>query len=143
MRERGTTSGAIRFALAIVVAHALIVALHAAAHQILDVRASKTQTFFIVIVIMIAPVLAGILLLQRVRVIGAVLLTGSMVGSLVFGVYNHFIISSPDHVSHVSVMTPVIWAVIFQVTAVLLAVAEIFGVCAGVWTLSKRSGRII
>jgi hypothetical protein len=55
-----------------------------------------------------------------------------MAGSLVFGVVNHFVIVSPDHVSHV----PAEWSTLFTVTAVLLAVLEAAGTAAGV--LSAR-----
>jgi hypothetical protein len=138
MRERREETIAIRPALVIVVAHAVVVALHSAAHLILDVQASPAQTVFIVAVIMIAPVLAGLLLWRKVKMTGALLLAGSMMGSLVFGVYNHFVALSPDHVSHVSQMSPVSWAVVFQVTAVLLALTEALGFGVGV-TMLKRS----
>jgi Na+/proline symporter len=141
MTERQNTSGVRRLALAAVIAHAIVLIFHSAAHQILGVEASPTQTLFIVTVIITAPVLAGILLWRRVERFGAVLLTCSMAGSLIFGVYNHFVVSSPDHVSHVSGMSPASWAIIFQVTAFLLALTEALGVFAGTLTLKKSPAR--
>lgn len=138
MRERATTASDMRITLAIVLAHAVVVALHAAAHLILNVQASPLQTVFIVAVIMIAPVLSYVLLGKKIKTIGALLLACSMMGALVFGVYNHFIAISPDHVSHVSVMSPASWAIVFQVTAVLLALTEAIGIVVGV-TMLKRS----
>lgn len=138
MRERPAISNDLRVALMIVIAHGVVVALHSAAHLILEVQASPSQTLFIIAVIMISPLLAYILLWRKVKTIGALLLAGSMMGSLVFGVYNHFIAISPDHVSHVAVMSPASWAIVFQVTAILLALTEAFGIGVGV-SMLKRS----
>jgi steroid 5-alpha reductase family enzyme len=46
-----------------------------------------------------------------------------MAASLVFGVVNHFVLSTPDHVSHVDPR----WQPLFAATAVLLAVTEALG----------------
>jgi hypothetical protein len=43
-----------------------------------------------------------------------------MAASLVFGVVNHFLLASPDHVSHVAQQ----WRTLFATTAVLLALTE-------------------
>ena len=138
MKEGEATSNVIRLALATILAHALVVAVHSAAHQILGVQASPTQLLFIVTVIIIAPPLACILLWKGPNVSGAVLLACSMAGALVFGVYNHFVAISPDHISHVSRMSPTSWSIIFQATALLLAITEGFGIYAGLAIL-KRS----
>ena len=140
MKGRATSS-VVRLALMIVIAHTVALAAHAAAHQILGVQASQAQMVFIVAVIIIAPPLAGILIWRGVKGAGALLLACSMAGAFVFGVYNHFVAASPDHVSQVSVMSPAAWAIIFQVTALLLAVAEGFGVYAGVLMLKRSPAR--
>lgn len=137
MRRDLSISREIRLALATIIAHLVVVSLHAAAHQILGVEASQAQLFFIVIVIMVAPLLAGLLLWKRVLTAGAVLMVCSMTGSLIFGVYNHFVAISPDHVSHVARLPQKSWAIIFQITAALLALVEAFGVWAGLRTLKK------
>jgi Na+/proline symporter len=127
-----------RVALFVVIAHAAIVALHSAAHQVLDVRASTAQTVFIVSFIIVAPLVAGGLLWRRASRAGALVLAISLAGSLLFGVYNHFVAESPDHVAHVSLMSPGSWAIIFQATAVLLALSEALGIYAGVRVLRKN-----
>lgn len=138
MKEKGSTPNTIRLALAAVIAHAVVVALHSTAHQILGVQASPLQMLFIVTVIIIAPPLAGVLLWKDFRWPGAMLLAASMAGSLIFGVYNHFVAHSPDHVSQVSSMSPAGWAVVFQVTALLLSITEALGICAGVLIMERR-----
>ena len=52
----------------------------------------------------------------------------TMAGSLVFGIVNHFVIVSPDHVSHVAAE----WRTLFGTTAALLVATELAGVVAGV-----------
>jgi hypothetical protein len=55
--------------------------------------------------------------------IGSWLIAITMAGSLVFGVVNHFVLASPDHVAEVA--QP--WQPLFTATAVLLAVTEAIG----------------
>ena len=128
----------IQLALAAVIAHAVVGAFHLAAHLILGVQVSPTQTLFIVMVISISPLLASVLLWKGMIKPGALLLAGSMTGALIFGVYNHFVINSPDHVSHVSEMSPASWAFIFQLTALLLATTELLGIWAGMLILKRK-----
>lgn len=87
---------------------------------------------------MLAPLVAGLLLMKRMRAIGALLLACSMAGSLLFGVYNHFVLISPDHVSHVGALPQKFWAFIFQMTAALLALVEALGIWAGIRMLKSN-----
>ena len=59
---------------------------------------------------------------------------GAGFGALVFGFVNHFILISPDHVSHV---TPD-WRPLFAASAALLVVTEAAGVAAG-WRHATRA----
>jgi len=54
---------------------------------------------------------------------GGVVVALTMAASLIFGVVNHFIIDSPDHVSHIAAP----WSRLFAITAVLLAITELLG----------------
>src|SRR5215216_5333908 len=124
--------------VAVIVFHVVIVILHAVAHEVLPVKATPAQLAFIVPVIIVAPVLAGLLLLKFYRV-GLILLTASMIGSFVFGVYYHFIADTIDHVAHVAYLQPVFWSQMFQGTAYLLAISELFGAGLGSILLSRTS----
>lgn len=126
-------------ALGVVVFHFVIVVLHSIAHEKLSVKASPAQLAFIVPVIIVAPVVAGLLLL-KFNTAGLVLLTVSMIGSFVFGVYYHFVADTIDHVAHVAFLQPVFWSQMFQGTAFLLALSELFGAGIGAISLS-RTGR--
>jgi cytochrome bd-type quinol oxidase subunit 2 len=138
MKDRRYRSSVTRLALAAVVAHAAVLVAHSAAHEILGVEATPAQLVFIVAVIIVAPLVAGLLLWKRKEKAGALLLSCAMIGSLVFGVYYHFVADTTDHVSHVARMSPAGWSVVFQATAFLLALIEAFGAWAG-WSVLKRS----
>ena len=139
--QPGQMIKAAHYAIWLIIAHALVSALHGAAHQRLDVPLSPSQKLFVVVVIIVLPLVAGLLLWKKQHLSGALLLLGSMAGSLVFGVYNHFVASSPDHVSHVAIAATGGWVTVFQVTAALLAVVEAFGCLIGAWMLMLCLGR--
>lgn len=117
----------------VVFVHLVISFVHGAAHAQAQVGLSPAGNLFVYIVILAGPLIGvGIALpglktgpaytSNRVR-IGAWVVVVTMLGSLVFGLVNHFMLSSPDHVSHVDPE----WRVLFGTTAVLLAVTEALG----------------
>ena len=117
--------------LALIAIHFAIVVMHSAAHQILPVKATPAQLAFIVPVIIVAPIVAGFILLKFHKA-GTVLFTLSMFGSLVFGVYYHFIADTIDHVAHVAHLEPAFWSQMFRLTSYLLGVTELLGSALGV-----------
>jgi len=125
-------------ALAVVTFHFVIVVLHSIAHQILPVPATPAQLAFIVPVIIVAPIVAGFMLL-KFETAGMLLLAASMLGSFVFGLYYHFIADTIDHVAHVTQMQPVLWSQMFQATSYLLAISEALGAAVGLVSLARRS----
>lgn len=115
-----------RYGTACVLAHGLVGTVHGLAHTHMGIDLTFLQRLFIISVITLAPLLAALLLWTRLRKVGAVLLLFSMLGSLIFGVVNHFLITSPDHVLHLPASE---WRLTFQATAVLLVITE----CLGCW----------
>ncbi len=116
----------------IVVVHAIFNGLHGLAHVEIPVALSPLQSLFVGIVIFPIPILAVVLLWTQFYRIGSWLLLGSMAGSLLFGIYNHFIVISPDHVSQVSFVG---WGLLFQVTAFLILIVDGLGSGVGIWAL--------
>lgn len=131
-------SNAVRLALYAVAAHAAVLVVHSAAHEILGVKATTAQLVFIVAVIIVAPLVAGLLLWKGKVRAGALVLACSMAGALAFGVYYHFVADTPDHIAHVARMSPAGWAVAFQASALLLALTEALGAWAA-WLALKKS----
>ncbi|HVG33785.1 MAG TPA: hypothetical protein VM911_11915 [Pyrinomonadaceae bacterium] len=125
----------------VIIAHAVISSLHATAHRRLGIELSPAQLMFIAIVIIVAPLLAGLLIWKGTRTAGALLLAFSMAGAFLFGVINHFVLISPDHVQHVQGLPGSPRVLLFQITAVLLALVEVIGVIAGIMALKKEAVR--
>ncbi|HXY35191.1 MAG TPA: hypothetical protein VEI07_13250 [Planctomycetaceae bacterium] len=119
---------------AAVVVHGIPLVLHSIAHMQLEIYLpSILANAYIAVVLFVAPVVAaGLLWAGRIGA-GAWLLIASMLGSLIFEGYNHFLAMSPDHVSQVPAGT---WGDIFRVTAVASAITEVLAIAAGVVILA-------
>lgn len=134
---RHDNSGRVRFALWVIGGHAVLTALHGAAHQELGVVLSSLQAAFVLFVIVVAPLISGFMLWKNFRRTGGITLACAMAGALIFGVYNHFIAISGDHVSHLARTSETNWIWIFQSTAALIAVLEVLGIWAGIQALKR------
>ena len=106
-----------------VAAHLVVSILHGTAHTGARVPLSPAANLFVLGVILAGP-LVGLALMWPAERIGIWLIGGTMAASLVFGLVNHFVLSSPDHVGHVDPE----WRLLFATTAALLAVIEAAGV---------------
>ena len=127
----------LRAALATVVAHATVSLPHSAAHIAQAIWLPPAANAFVVLVILLAPFIALGLLYTGRRRAGALLLFGSMLGALLFGIAYHFVLPGADNIAQVP---PGAWRAPFVVTSVLLAVLEAGGVIVGGWILTM-SGR--
>lgn len=111
-----------RWLPAIVVAHLVVAIFHGVAHSQARIFLSPTATLFVLLVILAAPLL-GIALMWLAPLIGGYLTCAALSASFVFGVVNHFILATPDHVAHVDAR----WRMLFGTTAVLVAATEGLG----------------
>ena len=80
--------------------HLTVVLWHGAAHSDLAVALSRLQTLFVFCVILIAPVLATLLLWTPLKDFAIWVYAISMLASLLFGVYYHYVSVSPDNVHY-------------------------------------------
>jgi ACR3 family arsenite efflux pump ArsB len=117
-----------------VVAHLVVSIVHGRAHEGLRVGLSNWQNIYVLTVIVIAPLIAMVLIWTRLARSGLILLVISMAGSLIFGVAYHYVVISPDHVSHIP---PGDAQGLFRTTALLLVLTELFGVVVGLWALRE------
>lgn len=106
----------------IVLGHLAITMAHGAAHQSAHVPIAWWAQLFVLIVIVVAPI-GGLVLSLRSPRTGTALVAAAMAGSLVFGLVNHFLIVSPDHVQEVAAAS----RPLFATTAVLLVLSEAAG----------------
>jgi hypothetical protein len=123
-----------RLSVLIVAFHFLVSLVHGMAHSRLHIEMNLWQSVYILLVITLLPLISGLLLWRRARG-GFVLLTISMLGSLIFGGYYHFIAVGADNVSSLGSH---LWSSAFQVTAVLLAITEVAGVLTGLFGVLKK-----
>jgi ACR3 family arsenite efflux pump ArsB len=117
-----------------VLAHLVVSIVHGRAHEGLRVGLSNWQNIYVLTVILIAPLIAMVLIWTRLARSGLILLVISMAGSLIFGVAYHYVVISPDHVSHIP---PGDAQGLFRTTALLLVLTELFGVVVGLWALRE------
>ena len=117
----------------IVLGHLVISFAHGFAHAQANVPLSLAANLFVYIVILAGP-LIGLLLAWKARRIGSIVIALAMAGSLVFGLVNHFMLSSPDHVAHVAAQ----WRTLFAATAALLALTEALGLGLAIRVIRER-----
>ena len=120
---------------AAVVVHGIPLVLHSVAHTKLGIiSASLLFNLYIGLVLFLAPVVAAGLLWAGCTRFGAWLLLAAMGGSLVFEVYNHFLVMSDDHVSMVPAGT---WGDLFRMSAVASAATEVLACAVAVLILGS------
>jgi hypothetical protein len=90
----------------LVIVHLAATLWHGDAHTRLAIELSAEKNLFVYIVILIAPLMAPGLVWTRYATIGLWVFVLSMVGSLLFGIYHHYALISPDNVGHLPAGTP-------------------------------------
>jgi hypothetical protein len=119
-----------------VLAHLVVNVLHGRAHENLNVGLSAWQNIYVITIIVVAPLIAMLLLWTRYARLGLLALVISMAGSLIFGVVYHYVVVSPDHVSHLPSGDA---QGLFRTTALLLVLTELFGLVVGLLGLRSNT----
>ena len=113
---------------------------HGSTHTRLGVELSTQQTLFIYLVIIIAPAIAGILVWTRYASIGLWVFFLAMLGSFLFGVYHHYVLVSPDNISHLPPGTPQSHSH-FVASAGVIALIELASTLYGAFCVGRNYGR--
>jgi len=121
-------SAAAKYTTAIVVAHLLVNIAHGLAHRELRVGLPPSGSVFVIVVVLILPLVAMVLVWTTKKRLGLILLSLSMFGSFLFGLYHHFLVASPDHVRS-QPASP--WGIAFVLTAYGLLITEAIGAYVG------------
>ena len=132
-----------KYATAIVAAHLLVNIGHGLAHRELRVGLAPSASLFVTVVVLIFPLVATALLWTAKKRPGLILLSLSMFGSLLFGLYHHFLAVSPDQI-HSQPSDG--WGTTFVLTAYLLLITEAIGTYVGVhflWTAKETSSKAV
>jgi len=124
-----------------VVLHAVASAWHGRAHEQLSVALTPAQTAFVYAVILAAPLAGVALTWTRFARAGLWTVFVSMLGALMFGVYYHYIVVSPDHVAHLpagpdSAHAAFVWS------AAAIAVLEAAGTFLAAFRLFARPNTV-
>jgi hypothetical protein len=129
-------------ATAIVVAHLLVNLVHGLAHRELHIGLAPLDSIFVIGVVLIFPLIAMGLLWTAEKRLGLILLSISMFGSLLFGLYHHFLALGPDHIHS---QPPIPGGITFVLTAYLLLITEAIGTYIGVHFLciGKSSNKAV
>jgi hypothetical protein len=132
-----------KYATAIVVAHLLVNIVHGLAHRELHVGIAALASIFVIVVVLVFPLIATELLWTAKKRRGLVLLSLSMFGSLLFGLYHHFLAVSPDHIHS---QPSGGWGTTFVLTAYLLLITEAIGTYVGIhflWIANEISNKVV
>ena len=132
-----------KYSTAIVVAHLLVNIVHGQAHRELHVGLATLASIFVIVVVLISPLIAMALIWTAAKRPGFILLSLSMFGSLLFGLYYHFLAVSPDHIHS---QPSGGWGPTFVLTAYLLLITEAIGTYVGVhflWIDRRTSSKAV
>jgi len=84
----------------LIVLHFAVTVWHGGAHTDLGITLPPAKTAFVFIVILIAPLVGLFLFWTRFAVVGCWTIVLSMFSALLFGVYHHYLMVSPDNVGY-------------------------------------------
>jgi hypothetical protein len=133
-----TTRGTGRLVVAALAAvHLLVTLWHSGAHSELAIGLPPLKLAYAYAVIVIAPPVAAALLWTRFAGLGLWLFTLSMLGSLLFATYHHYILVSPDNIAHLPEGTAEAHAR-FISSAGISALLELASALVGAFSIGRR-----
>jgi len=125
-----------RYAVIVVILHAGVTVIHAAAHFALQILPPVLDTLFILVVIVALPILSALFIRTAACARWSYLI--AFAASFVYGALSHFVLPGVDNVISISASA---WATIFQATTFLLAILEALGAAIGVGLVVRREPR--
>jgi cytochrome bd-type quinol oxidase subunit 2 len=128
---------AVSYSIGLILIHLAVSFVHGFAHGRLEISLNAAQKIFIDAVIVAMPLIAGFLLWKNKIRAGGALLSASMAGGLIFGIYYHFIAPGADNVNHQFVVAMTNWKQLFDGTAIGIAALEAFGTICGLRLVLK------
>jgi hypothetical protein len=111
---------------------------HGSAHGALAITLPPAKNVFVWVVIILAPLVAAALVWTRHLVTGVGLFAAAMLGALLFGVYHHYVLVSPDNVGHLPSGSPEAHAE-FVASAATIALLELASALYGAFCLGRAA----
>ena len=132
----GQSSAPVRvITTALVVVHLAATLWHGDAHASLAVSLPALKNLYVYIVILIAPIVAAIGIWTRYSGISLWIFTISMLGALLFGVYHHYVLVSPDNIQHLPAGSA---QAQFIASAAVIALLELASALYGAFSLGAQ-----
>ena len=122
-------SRTVTYTTGIVLLHLLVNIVHGSAHRELRIGLTPIASAFVILVVLLFPLIAMILIWTAKKQLGLILFSASMFASFVFGLYHHFLATSPDHI-HSQPDTR--WGFTFVLTSYALLIIEAIGSYVGI-----------
>lgn len=110
---------------------------HGSLHSRLSINLSPSQTLFILIVILIAPILGAALVWTRYVSTGLWVFFLSMLGAFLFGAFHHYVMVSPDNIHYLPNISPEPVHQ-FTISAGAIALLELASALYGAFCLGSR-----
>jgi len=120
--------------------HLLSTVWHGNAHTRLAIELPPAKTIFVVGVILIAPLVSVGFVWTRFVSVGLWIFFLSMLGALLFGVYHHYVMVSPDNVSHLPAGNPDFHSQ-FISSAAIIAFLELVSALVAAYYLYSQQAR--
>lgn len=124
----------------LVALHLVATLWHGSAHTALAITLPPEKNLFIYVVILLAPLGAAALVWTRYLTAGLWVFTVSMLGALLFGVYHHYVLVSPDNIGHLPPGSPEAHAQFID-SAALIGLLELASALAGAFCLGAQRAR--
>jgi hypothetical protein len=124
----------------LVVVHLVATLWHGDAHGQLAIDLPPAKDVFVYVVILFGPVVAAALVWTRSLAVGIWVFLLSMLGALLFGVYHHYVLVSPDNIGHLPSGDPGSHAQ-FIASAAAIALLELASALYGAFCLGAHRAR--
>ena len=118
----------------LVLIHLIAILWHGDAHTTLAIELPALKNVFVYVVIVAGPMAGTTLIWTRFSALGACLVAVSMVGALMFGVYHHYVLVSPDNIAHLPSGAATAHAQFID-SAALIAIIELGSALVGFFAL--------
>ena len=110
---------------------------HGGLHSRLSINLSPSQTLFILIVILIAPIVGAALVWTRYVATGLWVFFLSMLAAFLFGAYHHYVMVSPDNINYLPSTSPELVHK-FTISAGAIALLELASALYGAFCIGSR-----
>ena len=125
---------------ALVAIHLIATLWHGGAHTDLSIILPPLKNLYVYIVILAAPIVGAILAWTRFTQSGSAVFALAMLGALLFGVYHHYILISPDNIAQLPA-GPAEAHSQFVSSAALIALIELSSALFGFFTMGHQHAK--